>query len=251
MNWKTQAALATILALLGFTILFNPVNTVTAAGSIVPWLLFAGATIQFLSVFFRSRRTFRLVLVPSLIGALLLYAGASMKFGDPATVGPISLAFVLALVLLGSAAAKGFLAYGLQRSKYLLYILASAVLSALLGLIVFFSWSTVSAGLIGVFIGLELIADAVVMGSLALRERDGEEAMESLGLDPATEAAKKAAAAEAAVAAAAKSAAAAAARATAPPTPAADAAAIDVLQQAQIPDAAPVTPVKPPADPAN
>ena len=247
MNWKTQAGQATILALLGLAILFNPVTTVTAAGSNVPWLLFAGAGVQFLSVMFRARRTFRIILVPSIIGALLAYAGASMMFGDPATVGPISLAFVLGLVLLGSGAAKAFLANSIKSSKYVLIVAASAALSVLLGLIVFFSWSTVSAGLIGVFIGLELLADAAVMGSLALRDRDGEEAMETLGLDPATEAAKKAAAAEAAATARAAAVASAAAAAVPPPVVAADAPALDVMQQAQMPDA----PAPPRTDPTS
>jgi hypothetical protein len=64
-------------------------------------------------------------------------------------------------------------------------------------LIVLFNWSSVSAGFIGVVLGLELIADAVAMAALALRDRDGEEAMEAKGLDPVVEA-EKAAAAEAA-----------------------------------------------------
>jgi hypothetical protein len=196
MNWKIQAALATSLGLIGLAIMVNPVTTVTAAGSIIPWLLFAGAGIEFLSVLLRRRRPFRLVIVPALLGALLAYAGASMKFGDPATIGPVSLAFALGLVLLGAAGAKAFLAAGMRRSKYLLYVLAAAALSALLGLIVIFSWSSVSAGFIGVVIGLELLADAAVMAFLALRERDGEAAMETLGLDPATEAAKKVAASD-------------------------------------------------------
>lgn len=210
MNWKSQAALATILALLGLAIAFNPVTVVSAASSVLPWVLFAAAGIQFLSILFRRRRVFRATIVPGLTGALLAYAGASMKFGDPSTIGPISLYFVLALLLLGSAGAKSFLAYGITRSKYFNFVAAAAGVSAILGLIVFFNWSVVSAGLIGVFVGLELVTDAVVMTCLALRERDGEEAMETLGLDPVEEAAKAAAAANAAAARAAETRAAAA-----------------------------------------
>jgi uncharacterized membrane protein HdeD (DUF308 family) len=192
MNWRIQSALAGILAVLGLFVMFNPVSVVTAAASYIPWLLLLGGGIQYLSILLRSRRLVRLIIVPAVTGTLLVYAGLSMKFGDPSTVGPISLIFVLALVLFGSGAAKLFMASAIRKSRYFNFVLGSGVLSALVGLIVLFNWSNVSTGLIGVALGLELLADAVVMAALALRDRDGEEAMEARGLDPVAEAEKAA-----------------------------------------------------------
>lgn len=212
MNWRVQSALAGILAVLGLFVMFNPVTVVSAAASYIPWLLLLAGAIQFLSILLRSRRLVRLIIVPAITGSLLVYAGLSMKFGDPSTVGPISLIFVLALLLFGSGAAKLFMASSIKKSKYFNFVLGSGVLSAVVGLIVLFNWSTVSAGLIGVVLGLELMADAVAMAALALRDRDGEEALEARGLDPIAEA-QKAAAAE-------LSAAAAYVPAAAPPAPA-------------------------------
>jgi uncharacterized membrane protein HdeD (DUF308 family) len=203
MNWRLQTTLAGILAALGLWIIFNPVTLVNAAGSVIPWLLLAAAAVQLISIFFRSRRVFSVVIFPAVTGALFLYAGLSMKFGDPKTVGPISLIFVLALVFFGSGAAKLVTAFAMRRSRYFLYLIGSGVVSLLMGLIVLFNWETVSAHWIGVFLGLEAIADAVVMAVLGLRERDGEAAMETLGLDPAAEAAKAEAKREAAAAQAA------------------------------------------------
>jgi membrane protein HdeD len=207
MNWRLQTTLAGILAALGLWITFNPITVVSAAGSVIPWLLLAAGAVQLVSILFRSRRLIRLIIVPAVTGALFVYAGLSMKFGDPKTVGPISLVFVLALVFFGSGAAKLFTAASVRRSRYSLYILGSGAISVLMGLVVLFNWQTVSDGLIGVFLGVETLADAVVMAVLGLRERDGEAAMETLGLDPAAEAAKAeakraAAAAEAAAEAA-------------------------------------------------
>lgn len=190
MNWRLQSALAGILAVLGLFVIFNPVTVVSAAGSIIPWLLLVGGAVQFLSILLRSRRLIRLIIVPAVTGSLLVYAGLSMKFGDPTTIGPVSLIFILALVLFGSGAAKLFTAMAIKRSKYFNFVLGSGVLSALIGIIVLFNWSTVSANLIGVVLGLELIADAVAMVALALRDRDGEEALEARGLNPVEEAAK-------------------------------------------------------------
>jgi uncharacterized membrane protein HdeD (DUF308 family) len=197
MNWRVQSALSGILGVLGLLVIFNPVTVVSAAASYIPWLLLLAGGIQYLSILLRSRRLIRLIIVPAITGTLLIYAGLSMKFGDPSTVGPISLIFVLALLLFGSGAAKLFMASAAKKSKYVYFILGSGMLSALVGLIVLFNWSSVSAGFIGVVLGLELIADAVAMAALALRDRDGEEAMEAKGLDPVVEA-EKAAAAEAA-----------------------------------------------------
>jgi membrane protein HdeD len=190
MNWRLQTTLAGILAALGLWITFNPITVVSAAGSVIPWLLLAAGAVQLVSILFRSRRLIRLIIVPAVTGALFVYAGLSMKFGDPKTVGPISLVFVLALVFFGSGAAKLFTAASVRRSRYSLYILGSGAISVLMGLVVLFNWQTVSDGLIGVFLGVETLADAVVMAVLGLRERDGEAAMETLGLDPAAEAAK-------------------------------------------------------------
>ncbi|GGE00156.1 hypothetical protein GCM10011529_02930 [Polymorphobacter glacialis] len=226
MDWKTQAGLAAILGILGLSIMLNPVTIVSAAGSLIPWLLLIGAAIQFVSILLRSRRRFRIVIGPALIGILLAYAGLSMKFGDPTTIGPVSLIFVLGLLLIGSAGAKLMIAVNAKQSKYFHFILAAAILSAVLGAVMFFNWSEVSVALIGVFIGLELIADAVAMAALALRDRDGEEALEARGLDPVAEAAMAAA-----ISAAATATPAAPAETPQPLSPS-----IAVMQEAQVPD---------------
>lgn len=208
MNWRLQTTLAGILAALGLWITFNPVTVVSAAASVIPWLLLAAGAVQLVSILFRSRRLIRLIIVPAVTGALFIYAGLSMKFGDPKTVGPISLIFVLALVFFGSGVAKLVTGASMRRSRYFPWVIGSAAVSLLMGLLVLFNWETVSANWIGVFLGFETLADAVVMAVLALRDRDGEVAMETLGLDPVAEAAKAEAQREAAAATAAAEAAA-------------------------------------------
>lgn len=253
MNWRVQSALSGILGVLGLFVIFNPVTVVTAAASYIPWLLLFAGGIQYLSILFRSRRLVRLIIVPAVTGTLLVYAGLSMKFGDPSTVGPISLVFVLALLLFGSGAAKLFMATSIRKSKYVNFVLGSGVLSAIVGLIVLFNWSSVSAGFIGVVLGLELLADAVAMVALALRDRDGEEAMEAKGLDPVVEAAKAEAEAKAIAAEQAAQAAAAAAAAAVmapPPLPATSGTGMHATDAGdtglgQAPPAPPTSPEKP------
>lgn len=193
MNWRIQSGFAGILAALGLYIIFNPVTIVSLAVSIIPWMFTGAGGLYILSIFLRSRRRPLTMILPALIGSLLLYAGLSMKWGGGASVGPVSLSFVFALLLFGSGAVKLLMALTIKRSKYFSFILGSGVLSAVMGIMVLTNWSGVSATLVGVVLGLELLSDALVMGALALRDRDGEEVLEEAGLDPAEEAAKDAA----------------------------------------------------------
>ncbi len=189
MDWRFRTVLAGILGALGLYVLFNPVSVTGLATSIIPWLLVGAGGIYMLAIFLRSRRRPLSMVLPGLVGALLLYAGLSMKFGDPATAGPIGLAFLFALLLFGSGVAKLLMAYSMPKSRYFKLFLASGALSAAMGLVILFTWSGVSAGVIGFVLGIELLADALFLGALSLRDRDKEEARETLGLDPASQAA--------------------------------------------------------------
>lgn len=190
MNWRIQSGFAGIVAALGLMIIFNPVSIVELAGSIIPWLLTGAGGIYILSIFLRSRRRPLTMILPAIIGSLLLYFGLSMKLGSS---GSTSLAFLFALLLFGSGSAKLLMAFTVKRSKYLPFILGSGILTTVMALVVLTGWSSVSPTLLGVILGLELLADGVVLAALALRDRDGEEVMEEAGPEPVGEAAKPAA----------------------------------------------------------
>jgi uncharacterized membrane protein HdeD (DUF308 family) len=117
------------------------------------------------------------------VGVLLVYAGLSLKFGDPTQVGSVGLAMLFALVLVGGGIAKLLVATGVRRSRYFPVLLGSGIFSVVMGLITLLNWSGVSGGFLGVVLGLELISDAALLAGLALRDRDKEEAKEALGLD--------------------------------------------------------------------
>lgn len=183
MNWTAQTVLAGILAAIGLYILFNPVSVTGLVAGVIPWLLVGAGAVYLLALLLRSRLRPLSMVLPGLVGVLLVYAGLSLKFGDPTRVGPIGLAFLFALVLVGGGLAKSLMAMGVRRSRYFLILAGSGGLSVLMGMIVLFAWSSVSAGFLGVVLGLELLADAAFIAALALRDRDKEEAKEALGLD--------------------------------------------------------------------
>jgi uncharacterized membrane protein HdeD (DUF308 family) len=182
MNWQAQAVAAGVVAALGLYILFNPVGVTMLAAGIIPWLLVGAGAIYLFGTFLRSRRRPLTMILPGIVGVLLVYAGLSLKLGDPSRVGPVGLAFLFALLLVGSGIAKLLMMPALNKSRYRLFFAGAGAASLAMGLIVLFAWSSVSAGFVGAILGLELIADAVFLAALALRDRDKEEARETLGL---------------------------------------------------------------------
>ena len=182
MNWQVRTVLAGVLAAIGLYIMFNPVSVTGLVAGIIPWLLVGAGAIYLLGVVLRKRVRQLTMILPGLVGVALVYAGLSLKFGDPRAVGPVGLPFLFALLLIGGGLAKLLSVPGFKQSRYVLLFLGSGAISVVLGLITLFNWAEVSAGFLGVVLGLELIADAAFLVALALRERDKEEAKETLGI---------------------------------------------------------------------
>ncbi|KRA82700.1 hypothetical protein ASD76_00970 [Altererythrobacter sp. Root672] len=184
MNWKVQTVLAGVMAALGLYVLFNPVTVTGLVFGVVPWLLLGAGAIYLLGVIFRKRRRPITMILPGLVGAFLVYAGLSMKLGDPRTIGPVDVSFILSLLLVGGGIAKLASIAEVRKSRYFPAFLGSGVLSIVMGLVVLFNWAAVSDGFLGVVLGLELIADSAFLGAFAFRDKDNEEHKEALGLSP-------------------------------------------------------------------
>jgi uncharacterized membrane protein HdeD (DUF308 family) len=121
------------------------------------------------------------MILPGLVGVLLVYAGLSLKFGDPRTVGPVGVPFIFSLLLIGGGIAKLLTIPGVRKSRYFAVFLGAGVISVLMGLAVMFNWRELSTGFLGVILGLEVISDAAFLGAFAFRDRDKEEHKEALG----------------------------------------------------------------------
>ena len=183
MNWQIRTVLAGVLAALGLYVIFNPGRVTSLVAGVIPWLLLGAGAIYLLGVVLRKRRRPITMILPGLVGVLLVYAGLSMKFGDPGSVGPIGLAFVFALLLVGGGIAKLLTVPEVRKSRYFPAFIGSGLLSLVMGMVVMFSWTAVSAGFVGVILGLELIADGAFLAAFAFRDRDQEEQKEALGID--------------------------------------------------------------------
>lgn len=185
MNWQIRTVLAGVLAAFGLYVIFNPVRVTTLVAGTIPWLLLAAGGIYLLGVVLRKRRRPVTMILPGIVGVLLVYAGLSMKLGDPRTIGPVGLPFLFALLLVGGGIAKLLTLPEVRKSRYFGVFVASGAISLLMGLAVLFNWAAVSAGFVGVVLGLELVADGGFLAAFAFRDRDNEEHKEALGIDAA------------------------------------------------------------------
>lgn len=181
MNWQLQTVIAGVIAAFGLYVLVNPVSVTSLVAGVIPWLLLGAGAIYLLGVILRKRRRPLTMILPGLVGVFLVYAGLDLKLGDPRSVGPIGLPFLFALVLVGGGIAKLLTVPEVRKSRYFPIFLGSGVISVLMGLVVMFNWAAVSAGFIGVVLGLELVADAAFLTAFAFRDRDKEEHKEVWG----------------------------------------------------------------------
>jgi uncharacterized membrane protein HdeD (DUF308 family) len=176
-QWQIQIALAGMVAALGLFVLLNPTSIASFAASVLPWALMGAGAIFLLSIVFRTRRRLMTLIVPGVVGSMLVYLGASIKFGG--SVGPSALLFLLALLFFGAGAAKLFMAQDMRQSRYLWLVLGPAAFSLLAGIWFLFRWPDIGGAQFAAALGLELLSDALAMTALALRDRDGEAALET------------------------------------------------------------------------
>lgn len=179
MGWALQLALAAMTGLLGIYVMFDPVSMVTLAESAVPWALIASGIAAFVTVALRRKGGARRIIGPAILGALLVVIGLALRFGSGGN-GYAAIPFLFALLLIGSAVAKAVMAGAVRRSRYWPFLAGSALLSLVIGVLVLAEWVSVDRGLIGVVIGIELMADAVAVGALALRDRDVRMALDRI-----------------------------------------------------------------------
>ena len=182
MGWQVRTVLAGVLAAIGLYILLNPVSVTSLVAGIIPWLLVGAGAIYLIGVVFRKRLRPLTMILPGLVGVFLVYAGLSLKFGDPRAVGPIGLPFIFSLLLIGGGIAKLLTVPDVRKSRYLPLFAGAGAISVVMGLLVMFNWAAVSAGFLGVVLGLELLADATFLAAYAFRDRDKEEHKEALGV---------------------------------------------------------------------
>lgn len=167
-NWRILLVIAGLTILAGIYVVANPAAVANVIGSITPWLFIAIGALQLGWIALRGTRKFSEMLWPAVVGGLLVFVGVGLLTGSG---GPISLTYLLALLLMGTGIAKITMSLAVRRSRYWPVILISGCVSVLLALVIFTNYPISALSLLGVILGLELIADGVAMGAHALHEK--------------------------------------------------------------------------------
>jgi uncharacterized membrane protein HdeD (DUF308 family) len=154
-NWSL--ALGVLILLLGIVALAVPVLTAFAANYTVAWIALAIGVLQLIHAYQarkRSRVGWQVVtgILNLVVGALLLIYPVE---------GVAAIALMLAASIFTVGVAELFLAFQRRPAPGWGWVLASGIVSALVGALIALGWPGDSVVLIGVYVGISMVAGGV------------------------------------------------------------------------------------------
>ena len=162
-------AIGALLIVLGIVGIIFPTLMSLATGVFAASLLFIGGI-------FWAIHTYRYnptVVVDWFKPALLLIIGGLMLFYPLSSVAMIAL--LLAIYLLLDAMASFTLAQAIHPAKGWGWMAFNGVVSALLAILLLVGWPDTSLWLVGIFVGISLLFDGVVLVAIGRMLRKGEQ----------------------------------------------------------------------------
>ena len=169
-TWLTLTLLGVLLVIGAFIALANPFAASLAVTTLVGFFFLIGGAIQaWLAV---AARADRHRMWHGVIGALGIVAGISL-LANPLG-GLISLTLLLGIVFLATGAARLVLAFRLRESRSFWFLLLSGAVSVLLGILIFGNFAAAATTLLGVLLGIQLLADGVALIALGIVSRRSE-----------------------------------------------------------------------------
>ena len=163
-SWIWIALLAVISLVGGVLALINPFAATLAATLMAGWAFAILGVVQIVQSF--QLRGWGGFIWALLFGVLTLVVGISLIFNPLA--GMVSLTLLVAVLFLVLGAIKIMYAFSLRPIAGWGWVLASGILSLLLGIMILanFPWSAVSV--LGILLGIELLSNGVLFLLLAL-----------------------------------------------------------------------------------
>ncbi len=151
-----------LLAFAGISGIIVPQLMAVVVNIFFGWLLIFGAGLGLYLVFLTGGRSFITWLKP----ILLLITG--IVFLLMPDVGIATLTLLIAFYLLLDAYGNFGVAFEFSAHKIRGWILLNGIISLLLALIILFAWTTQSATILGIFVGISLLFDGVVIFMIGL-----------------------------------------------------------------------------------
>ncbi|MBM9593503.1 HdeD family acid-resistance protein [Roseitranquillus sediminis] len=168
-DWLLTLLMGLVLILGGFMALANPFAA-TLTVTVVASAAFVVAGAMQLWLAFRGGETGARA-VAAALGVLLILFAVSLVAQPFA--GILSLTILVAAFFLAAGLVRIWLASRRRESSGWGWLLASGLVSAALGLIIFFALPEGSLVLLGIFLGVELLASGAAAVALALAARSG------------------------------------------------------------------------------
>lgn len=163
-TWTWMAVLAVICIVGGFMALANPFGATIFAVTIAGWVFLIQGVIQ---IFHASRvRDWSGFLWSLGIGVLSLLVGIVLV-ADP-LAGAIPLTLLVAVLFLATGVAKTMFALALRPLDGWVWVLASGLVSVVLGVMIFAGLPATATTILGLLLGIELVSNGVLFLFVAL-----------------------------------------------------------------------------------
>jgi membrane protein HdeD len=163
-TWTWMAVLALICIIGGFMALINPFGATIFAVTIAGWVFLVQGIIQVFHAF--SVRDWSGFLWSLGIGVLSLLVGIVLV-ADP-LAGAIPLTLLVAVLFLATGAAKTMFALALRPLDGWVWVLASGLVSVVLGVMILAGLPATATTILGLLLGIELVSNGVLFLFVAL-----------------------------------------------------------------------------------
>lgn len=163
-TWTWMVALAVICIVGGFMALLNPFGATILAVVLAGWIFLMQGVIQVVHAF--RVRDWPGFIWSLGLGVLSLIVGVVLV-ADP-LAGSVSLTLLVAVLLLMTGAAKTMFALALKPASGWIWVLASGLISALLGVMILAGLPASAATILGLLLGIELVSNGVLFLFVAL-----------------------------------------------------------------------------------
>ena len=166
-HWGWFVGVGIALIVLGLIALFYAAATTAVSMMVVGWLLIIGGVIEGVHAF--GEKKWSGFFVDLFTGVLYLVAGFVLVANPAASAAGLTL--VIAMFLIVSGIFRGIAALATQPLHWG-WLLAHGVVSLVLGILIWQSWPVSGLLAIGLFVGIEIIANGVslvMLGSMARR----------------------------------------------------------------------------------
>ncbi len=162
-GWFAMMAAGAAAVVGGLLALINPVSASVATVTLAGWAFLIVAAVQGWGAWNAQDRTPRIR--AGLIAAVAAFLGLSLLLG-PFGDGRL-MQILIGLLLIGSGAIKGWISRDLRHAQNFPLMLGTAVVSAVMGLVVLFGLNLN----FGILLGVELMSSGLAMVLLAMHRR--------------------------------------------------------------------------------